>query len=352
MIQITLAEMQKQELQLEARRAVGRVSERIHFVLLSDRGYSAPTIAELFSYDEETVRNWLKRYQQKGRSGLDDRPRSGRPTKEPLLKAIVEAQIGQLPACSGYVAACWTILLLASHLAQRFGVAVSPATVRRSVKAIGYRWRRPRLAPTRKIDPDKKQKLAKIKTVLKNINNQFHILFEDESDLHLMPVLRSMWMRGPQRRIPTPGNNQKVHLFGALDITTGCWRYLVRSTKRSTDFITLLEQLLTTYPTGTIILIVDSATIHTSKITQKWLDQHPRVQLLFLPKYIAADLNPVEKVWWRLKDVIAANRCFKDLSELTILTHRFFRDFATNDALRLVAAHSLSERFANAYASS
>jgi len=163
---------------------VGRVSERIHFVLLASRGYSAPKIAELFAYDEETVRIWLNRYQQDGLAGLSDRPRSGRPTKEPWLKAIVEAQIGQPPPCFGYVAACWTILLLVGHLARRYGVALSSATVRRAVKAIGYRWRRPRLAPARKTDPDKRHKLTTIQTVLKNVTEHVHILFEDESDLH------------------------------------------------------------------------------------------------------------------------------------------------------------------------
>jgi transposase len=351
MIQISLSETDRTGLQLQARREVGRVSERIHFVLLSNQGYSAPQIGNLFAYDEETVRTWLNRYQHQGLAGLYDQPRSGRPAKERLLKAIVEAQISQGPACFGYVAACWTVLLLAGHLTRRFGVAVSPATVRRAVKAIGYRWRRPRLAPARKIDPDKSQKLAKIQAVLQNVSDQVHILFEDESDMHLMPVLRAMWMRGRQRRIPTPGNNQKIHLFGALDIHTGLWHYLVRSTKRSSDFIDLLEQLLVVYPTGTIMMIVDSASIHTSKLTQKWLDQHPRVQVLYLPKYIAADLNPVEKVWWRLKEVIAANRCFKDLTEVTTLTHRFFKGFSAQEALRLVAAHSVADRLSKAYGS-
>jgi transposase len=334
---------------LQARQEVGRVSERIHFVLLSSRGYSAPKIAELFAYDEETVRIWLNRYQQDSLAGLSDRPRSGRPAKAPWLKAIVEAQIGQPPPCFGYVAACWTILLLVGHLARRYGVVLSSATVRRAVKAIGYRWRRPRLAPARKIDPDKRQKLTNIETILKNVTEHVHILFEDESDLHLMPVLRAMWMRGRQWRIPTPGNNQKLHLFGALDVHTGLWQYLVRPTKRSTDFIALLEQLLAVYPTGMIVMIVDSASIHTSKITQKWLNQHPRVQVLYLPKYIAADLNPVEKVWWRLKDVCAANRCFKNLEELNLVIHRFFRKFSAQDALRLVAAHGLTDRLAKAH---
>ena len=333
---------------MQARREVGRISERIHFVLLSAQSYSAPQIGQLFGYDEETVRSWLHRYQQQGYAGLADRPRSGRPPKERWLKAMVEAQISQSPPCFGYVAACWTILLLTGHLARRFKVAVSPATVRRAVKAINYRWRRPRLAPVRKTDPDKEQKLAQIEAILSKASDQLHLLFQDESDLHLMPVLRAMWMRGQQRRIPTPGNNQKTHLLGALDVYTGFWHYLIRATKRSTDFIALLEQVLSAYPTGTIIMIVDSASIHTSKITQKWLAQHPRLQLLFLPKYIAADLNPVEKVWWQLKNVIAANRCFKDLAELTAVTQRYFNDFSAQAALSLVAAHALTDRLANA----
>lgn len=114
----------------------------------------------------------------------------------------------------------------------------------------------------------------------------------------------------------------------------------------------MLEQLLLAYPSGTILLIVDSASIHTSQITQQWLDQHPRLQLLFLPKYIAADLNPVEKVWWRLKDVIAANRSFKDLDQLAAQVRRFFASFSDEDALRLVSADTLLDRLVAAQATS
>lgn len=349
MIRITLTVEQEQALRLQARQEVGRVSERIHFVLLSHQGRSAPEIAATFGYTADTVRYWLKEYRRHGVKGLNDRSRSGRPPKERYLKAIVEAQMGQAPACFGYYAACWTMMLLVGHLARRFKVWVSTSTVRRAARAIGYRWRRPRLAPTRKADPEKVAKLTRILAVLKEKAANVHILFEDESDLQLLPVLRAMWMRGKQRRIATPGNNKKVACFGALDLT-GAWHYLVSATKRSTDFIALLERVLLAYPTGLIILIVDNASIHTSKAVQKWLTRHPRLELLFLPKYIAADLNPVEKVWWQLKNVIAANRCFKDLVQLTEHVHRFFADFTPQAALRLVSAQGLVKQFEEALA--
>ena len=209
MIRITLTkERKKTALRLQARQEVGRVSERIHFVLLSHQGYSPPAIAELYGYTADTVRTWLKRYQTDDVGGLYDRPRSGCPQQEPDLKAIVEAQLGQSPGCFGYVAACWTIRSLVGHLASRFRVQTSVATVRRTARALGYRWRRPRLAPTRRVDPDQNAKLTSLLAWLQHKTAEIHLLFADESDLHLLPVLRAMWMRGQQRRVPTPGNNK------------------------------------------------------------------------------------------------------------------------------------------------
>jgi hypothetical protein len=57
---------QRQELRLFACREVGRVSERAHFVLLSDQGKSPPEIAGLFGYSTASICEWLKRYQAEG----------------------------------------------------------------------------------------------------------------------------------------------------------------------------------------------------------------------------------------------------------------------------------------------
>lgn len=59
MIRIHLTDEERQELRGEAHRAVGRVSERIPFVLLSDKGYSPPQIGAILGYCAATVRMWL-----------------------------------------------------------------------------------------------------------------------------------------------------------------------------------------------------------------------------------------------------------------------------------------------------
>ena len=48
------------------------------------------------------------------------------------------------------------------------------------------------------------------------------MLYADEVDVHLNPKIGRDWMLpGQQRRIVTPGKNEKFYLAGALDVRTG-----------------------------------------------------------------------------------------------------------------------------------
>src|SRR5690242_5298656 len=130
MFRLTVNDTEQRQLQQQARVTIGRVSERIHFVLLSAQGYSPPEIGRLMGYDAARVRYWLKAYQRGGLAALADAPRSGRPRSAVHLDDVVETQIGQPPPVYGYLQSLWTVALLVGHLAQ-FGLHVSAATVRR-----------------------------------------------------------------------------------------------------------------------------------------------------------------------------------------------------------------------------
>src|SRR5262245_14009161 len=163
----TLTAAQRHGLERLRRRAVGRVSQRAHMVLLSARGYTVEQIAEIFGLGEDVVRKWLHRYERHGPHGLDDRRRPGRPPKDRLARQIVDAQASDPPGNSGLVQGGWTVGLLAAFLAARFRLDLSPASVRRYLHRAGWRWARPRLAPAthaprgqRKEDPAASLKLA------------------------------------------------------------------------------------------------------------------------------------------------------------------------------------------------
>jgi len=158
-------------------------------------------------------------------------------------------------------------------------------------------------------------------------------LYADESRVQLLPLLRAMWhWVGQQVRVPTPGTNKTRALFGALDIRTGKWTYLVRERMRKEDFIAFLEHLLVAFPSVPIILIVDNYSSHTAHAVRAWLVEHPRLHLYFLPKY-CSHLNPVEPIWLRLKGQIAANRLHGSIQAMMQAVEQFFEDMTPATAL-------------------
>jgi len=333
----SLQEKERRELKRLARHEVGRVSERIRMILLSSRGYTVPQIAAIFECDEATVRSWIAHFEAGGVEGLRDRPRCGRPhTADAVAQDTIRRQMEQGPAQQGYGFGYWTLVTLVSHLAQRCGVHLSRATLRRMVLAQGFRWRRPRHAlPS---DPQAAAIMWRLCHRLLQAPAAAVILALDECDIHLLPVLRAMWMpTGKQVRIPTPGTNRKRAVFGALDLTTGQWHYQVVGRKRAVEFVAFLEQLILAYPGQPLLLVLDNASIHKAKIVQAWLADQPQAELLWLPAYSGHEQNPVEKIWWRLKDRIAANRLRGSIDALVEAVHEFFGSFTPEDALRLAA---------------
>jgi transposase len=317
MLRIRLNDNQRRELRELGRQGIGRESERAHFVMMSDQGMSAPDIGRRMGYSASRVTEWLARYASQGVAGLKDQPRSGRPRQERHLLDVLETQASQPPTVYGYLQSVWTIGLMVLHLAIRYKVRSSDAGLRRAFKAIRYSWHRPKLAPARRPDPERACKEAHLEAVLADATAT--VLAADECDLCLLATVRAAWQRvNTQLRLPTPGQNAKLGVFGGLNVRTGQWHFTTSPRKRSIDFIAFLTVVLSGYATGLIYVIVDNASIHHSAVTRKWLLAHPRVQLVYLPTYSGHQLNPVEKVWWQLKRSIAANRNFKSLAELEI----------------------------------
>ena len=67
------------ELRRMTRQEVGRVALRAQMILLSAQGRSVPDIARLFEVDRKTVRFWMRRFDQHGRTACTMNPAAGDP---------------------------------------------------------------------------------------------------------------------------------------------------------------------------------------------------------------------------------------------------------------------------------
>ena len=74
-----------------------------------------------------------------------------------------------------------------------------------------------------------------------------------------------------------------------------------------------------------------------AKIVDAWLKAHPSVELLWLPPYAGHEHHPVEKIWWRLKGQVAANRLHGSIDALVDAARAFFASFTPEAALQLAA---------------
>lgn len=331
-------EQESLELRRMTRQEIGRVAIRAQMILLSAQGLSVPQIARMFDADRKTVRFWMRRFDVHGPAGLYDAPRSGRPHKlsADIRDKLVE-MIQQDPDQSGCLATFWTVAMLVLALVDRCGVHVSASAVRQTLHQLGLRWGRPRLAMPGRDDPRKVAKQWAIAQAVIDAGPEAAILYADESRIQLLPLVRAMWhWLGQQIRVPTPGTNITRSVFGALNIRTGHWVYLIRQRTTSGDFVAFLEYLLTVYPTGPIILVVDNYASHTARAVTAWLALNTRLRLFYLPTY-CSHLNPVERIWLQLKGTVAANRLYGSMSLLLLSVETFFTNLAPQKALDLAS---------------
>jgi transposase len=137
-----------------------RTYRRTLAVLELDRGRSAADIAAMLGVTRQSVHNWAAAFvRDPDPAVLRDEDRSGRP---PLLaeptEALLPSLMGQSPQDFGYPHTDWTVPLLQQELARGLGLRPSDETVRRTLRRLGYVWKRPRyvLDP----DPEREKKTA------------------------------------------------------------------------------------------------------------------------------------------------------------------------------------------------
>ena len=141
----------------------------------------------------------------------------------------------------------------------------------------------------------------------------------DETAIALDPVLRKCWMKkGQQLAISAPAKrHQTFTVVGGYNWrqNTICWS--IPEQTNSESVVAWLEHLMIDcYPTQFVVVVMDNASVHRSKMTQAAISLfEPRLMVVYLPPY-ASQLNPIERYWRHLKDQVCANKLHPDLDAL------------------------------------
>lgn len=127
---------------VHSRTASVREVERAKIIWLAAQGVRVSAIATRLCIHEQTVRDWLKRFNAQGMTGLADRPRPGKPptyTREERSEVIATALTNPLALEQPF--ACWTLDRLQIYLNEHKSIGIKRSRIDEILLAEGLCWR-------------------------------------------------------------------------------------------------------------------------------------------------------------------------------------------------------------------
>ena len=296
-----------------------RIRYLIILNLLNGRG---PTeTARVLGVGRSTVYEVARRFREQGEAGLvDHREENGERKLDEWYLVVLYEVVRSFPQEHGWRRPTWTREMLVATLYQKTGVRIHVATMSKALKRIGARRGRPK--PTVNCPwskPAKNRRLRGLQRLIADLPHDEVAVYEDEIDIHLNPKIGLDWMvRGQQKEVLTPGQNEKRYLAGAQDTRTGEIVWVEGEQKNSFLFILLLWELVKHYPDAKRIhVILDNYATHTTDQVDVSLqsDEGRRLRLHFLPPY-CPDHNNIERTWQDLHANVTRNHTRTTMNQL------------------------------------
>src|SRR5271163_2877461 len=302
--------------------AAGRVTRRANALVLLDKGMSCQQVAEVFLFDDDTIRGWYDLFEQSGVEGLSHFDVGGSSSKmTPLQCGALKAWVGAtLPRSTRHIGA-W--------IAKEFGLVYeSRSGLIALLHRLGLEYHKPEVI-SRKLDP-KTQKafIASYEDLLNSKGDDEVAIFVDA--VHPTHAARPVGCWAPKEQklaIEQTSGRERINIHGAIDLETGQTRMIEAETIDAISTIRLLESLESLYPLMVCIhVFLDNARYHHAKLVKEWLARPScRIKLHFLPTY-CPHLNPIERIWGVMHKNITHNKCYGTCGELAETTLEFLRD--------------------------
>lgn len=128
-----------------SRKAPHRLVQRAKVIvaMLDEPGIAARVASQRAGFrGEQSGINWVNRFNQEGLSGLEDKPKAGRPPRhsQAVRSALIDLA-RQKPESIGYPFKLWTLERIQQAFQERNGVHLSDSTIWEWVEAEGFRWK-------------------------------------------------------------------------------------------------------------------------------------------------------------------------------------------------------------------
>ena len=177
----------------------------------------------------------------------------------------------------------------------------------------------------KKIEPrwDKADLLLQKKWVentIPEINAYLHkknglLYFVDESAISLTSPI------GVPAIVKRASGRGRLSAISAISPRNRLFFSLKRTNFGAAEVVKFLAQLMRAHPKRVVVVVLDNASSHRSKLVKKFENGNKNIKLYYLPTY-SPQWNPDEKVWNHLKSIELIGHKERDLDGLEKLTRK------------------------------
>lgn len=310
---------------------------RAMMIMASASGTPVPAIARLVAADEDTVRDVIHAFNEKGLAALDPHWAGGRPRRiTDDQVAFVVATAKQRPETLHLPFTRWSLRKLSAYLAGRYRatdprtapartVAVSPESTRRILRDHQISIQRTRTWKD-STDPDKDAKLARIE----HVTNEFMdrcFAFDQFGPLGVRPTHGQSWAprKHPDRIPATYHRTHGIRYFhGCYSMGDDLLWGVNHARKGGANTLAALKSIRAARPDGApIYVILDNLSANKTPPIRAWAEKN-KVELCFTPTN-ASWANPIEAQFGPLRMFTMANSNYTNHTVLTRDLHRYLR---------------------------
>lgn len=283
-----------------------RLYRRARMVLLAASGESVSSIARQLGTCRPRVLDWVRRFQASGVSGLEDRPRPGRPSViSPLERHQVVAAACQSPRKLGVVRNTWTHEALSEALvASGLVRAISSSEVGRILDDADIKPHRVKMW-CHSEDPDYQKKMRGIvRLYVRRPPGEPVLCIDEKTGMQALSRSRALQAAAPGRagrfEFEYKRNGTRC-LFACFNIATG--RVLGRCTtsRKRPDFFGFMDTVASTYRQRRVHVVLDNLNTHKNtrqgQFVTDWNRRHGRRFVFHYTPTHGSWLNQVE-LWF------------------------------------------------------
>ncbi len=295
-----------------------RDADRIKTIILLGTGWTIREVAEILLLDDETIRNYLKRYKtDKLNTLLNDNYKgySGKLSKQGIVQLDEHLNENTYLSTQEIVA----------YVKKQFKVEYCRSAITQLLHRHHYVYKKPKLVPGKANAKAQEEFVELYKNLKATKGANDCIYFLDGVHPQHNSVAGYGWIKkGKTKELKSNTGRKRLNINGAINIEEMSPVVGYSNSINSQSTISLLKKIELRHPEAEVIYaICDNATYYRSRIVKEYVEK-TKISLLFLPSY-SPNLNLIERLWKYFRKIVLYNKYYETFDEFKKACKSFFR---------------------------